>query len=213
DGDKQLADAVKSAPVVLGFVLDPDLDSTLPGPPIVSREPLPFNDLWEAAGAVGPAPALAAAAGGVGALSLPGSADGIIRHVPLFVVAGHRLLPGLAVDAVRLARGASSFLIQVEPPMLTIGDQRIALPRDGLLRLLPVTPERHGVRTLSAADVVESRVDTRQLTGALVLIGGFSPPPRRAAARPPRPPPPPAPNHPNQPPPRRPARPPPPPTA
>src|SRR5262249_11485260 len=37
DGDKQLADAVKSAPVVVGFVLDPDLDSTLLGPPIVSR--------------------------------------------------------------------------------------------------------------------------------------------------------------------------------
>src|SRR5262249_35401426 len=32
DGDKQLADAVKSAPVVVGFVLDPDLDSTLLGP-------------------------------------------------------------------------------------------------------------------------------------------------------------------------------------
>ncbi|MBV8322856.1 MAG: CHASE2 domain-containing protein, partial [Hyphomicrobiales bacterium] len=107
DGDKQLADAVKSAPVVVGFVLDPDLDSALFGPPIVSRGPLPFNDLWQAAGAVGPAPALAAAASGVGALSLPGSADGVIRHVPLFVVAGRTLLPGLAVDAVRLARGAS----------------------------------------------------------------------------------------------------------
>src|SRR5262249_46431565 len=47
DGDKQLADAVKSAPVVVGFVLAPDLDSTLLGPPIVSRGPLPFNDLWQ----------------------------------------------------------------------------------------------------------------------------------------------------------------------
>src|SRR5215813_8073345 len=157
DGDKQLADAVKSAPVVVGFVLDPDLDSTLLGPPIVSRGPLPFNDLWQAAGAVGPASALAAAASGVGALSLPGSADGIIRHVPLFVVAGRTLLPGLAVDAVRLARAPSNFLIEVGPPMLTIGDRRIALPRDGLLRLLPVAPERHGVRTLSAADVLEGQ--------------------------------------------------------
>src|SRR5262249_34165891 len=173
DGDKQLADAVKSAPVVV--VLDPDLDSTLLGPPIVSRGPLPFNDLWQAAGAVGPAPALAAAASGVGALSLPGSADGIIRHVPLFVVAGRTLLPGLAVDAVRLARGASNFLIEVGPPILTIGDRRIALPRDGLLRLLPVPPERHGVRTLAAADVLEGQADTRRLTGALVLIGGSSP--------------------------------------
>jgi len=50
-----------------------------------------------------------------------------------------------------------------------------SLPRDGLLRLLPVASERHGVRTLSAADVVEGRADTRRLTGALVLIGGSSP--------------------------------------
>ena len=176
DGDKQLADAVKSAPVVVGFVLDPDLDSALLGPPIVSRGPLPFNDLWQAAGVVGPAPALAAAASGVGALSLPGSADGVIRHVPLFVVAGRTLLPGLAVDAVRLARGASSYLIEVgPPPMLTIGDRGIALPRDGLLRLLPVAPQRHSVRTLSAADVLEGRADPRRLQGALVLIGGSSP--------------------------------------
>src|SRR5262249_33629025 len=103
-GARRRPDAAKRAPVFLAFVLAPALDTPLPGPPIVSREPLPFNDLWEAAGAVGPAPALAAAAGGVGALSLPGSAGGIIRHVPLFLFAGQRVLPGVGVDAGGLAR-------------------------------------------------------------------------------------------------------------
>jgi adenylate cyclase len=73
DGDGLLAQAISSVPVALGFVLDPDRDGVLPGPPIVSRGSLPFDELWQAAGAVGPTPPLAAAAGGLGALSLPGS--------------------------------------------------------------------------------------------------------------------------------------------
>jgi adenylate cyclase len=175
DGDKRLADALRMAPVVLGFVLDPDLRTAPAGPPIASRGALPFDDLWQAAGGLGPTSALAQAASGVGALSLAGGADGVIRHVPLFVVAGGALLPGLAVDAVRLARGASTFLIQAEPPVLMIGDQGIALPRDGLLRLLPVETQRHRARTLSAIDVVEGRADMARVAGAIVLVGGSAP--------------------------------------
>jgi adenylate cyclase len=67
DGDKLLAQAIGSVPVALGFVLDPDRDSALPGAAIVSRGSLPFDDLWQAAGAIGPAPALAAASRGLGA--------------------------------------------------------------------------------------------------------------------------------------------------
>src|SRR5262249_1454262 len=83
-GDERLARAIGSVPVALGFVLDPDRDSTLPSAAIVSRGALPFNDLWQATGAIGPTPPLAAAARGLGALSLPGSADGAIRQVPVF---------------------------------------------------------------------------------------------------------------------------------
>jgi adenylate cyclase len=175
DDDKRLAEAIRKAPVTLGFVLDPDRDGALAGAPIVTRGALPLGDLWRAAGAIGPTPSLAAAARGVGALPLPGGADGMIRHVPLFVVAGDTLLPGLAADALRLMRGASSFLIEVAPPEVAIGDRRIALPRDGLLRLVPVAPERHAARTLSAADVLEGRADVGRLSGALVIIGGSSP--------------------------------------
>jgi adenylate cyclase len=175
DGDKELADAFKGVPVVLGFVLDPDRENTLSGPPIVSRGPLPFEDLWQAAGAMGPPSRLAEAAAGIGALSLPGSGDGVTRQVPLFVAAGRTVLPGLVVEAVRLARGASSLIIEFEPSALTIGGGRITLPRDGLLRLIPVAGERHRVRTLAAADVLTNQADLRRLTGALVVLGGSAP--------------------------------------
>lgn len=175
DGDKELAEAIKRTPVTLGFVLDPDGGSTLSAPPIVTRGALPFDDLWQTAGVIGPAPTLAAAAEGFGALSLPGGADGTIRQVPLFVFAGQTLLPGLAIDALRLARGASSFVIESSPPSLAVGDHRIALPSDGLLRMLPFTTARHAARTLSAGDLLDGRGDTTRLLGALVFIGGSSP--------------------------------------
>src|ERR1700704_1240405 len=67
DGDKRLARAIGGVPVALGFVLDPDRPGTLPGAAVASRGSLPFDDLWQAAGAIGAAPALAAPGGGRGA--------------------------------------------------------------------------------------------------------------------------------------------------
>ena len=175
DGDKRLARAIGSVPVALGFVLDPDRHGTLPGAAIASRGSLPFDDLWQAAGAIGPTLPLAAAASGLGALSLPGSADGAIRQVPVFIAAGRVLMPGLAAEALRLASGASSYLIEGEPPTLVVGSRRVALSRDALLRLVPVAAWRRVARTLSAVDVLEGRADGGRLAGALVLLGGSAP--------------------------------------
>jgi adenylate cyclase len=176
DGDKLLAQAISSVPVALGFVLDPDRDRALPaGAAIVSRGPLPFDDLWQTAGAIGPTAALAAAARGLGALSLPGSIDGTIRQVPVFVAVGHELMPGLAVEALRLAAGASSYLVEDEPATLVVGARRLAISRDGLLRLAPAPQSRRLARTLSAIDVLEGRADRGRLTDALVLLGGSAP--------------------------------------
>jgi adenylate cyclase len=175
DGDNLLAQAISSVPVALGFVLDPYRDGALPGPSIVSRGPLPFDDLWQAAGAIGPTPPLAAEARGLGVLSLPGSIDGAIRQVPVFVGVSGVLMPGLAAEALRLASGASSYLIDGEPPTLVVGGRRVALSRNGLLRLAPAPPGRRAVRTLSAIDVLEGQTDRSRLTDALVLLGGSAP--------------------------------------
>jgi adenylate cyclase len=175
DGDKLLAQATGNVPVALGFVLDPDRDHALPGASIVSRGPLPFDDLWQATGAIGPTPPLAAAARGLGVLSLPGSTDGAIRQVPLFVAVDRVLMPGLAAESLRLAFGASSYLIEDEPPTLVVGSRRVALPRNGLLRIAPGPPQRRVVRTLSAIDVIEGRTDRDRLKDALVLLGGSAP--------------------------------------
>jgi len=175
DGDERLAHAISTVPVALGLVLDPDRGGTLPGAAVVSRGPLPFDDLWQAAGAIGPTESLAAAASGLGALSLPGSADGAIRQVPVFVAAGGVLMPGLATEALRLAEGASSYRIEADPPTLVVGNRQLALSHDALLRLAPATPSHRAARTLSAVDVLEGRAGDGRLAGAIVLLGGSAP--------------------------------------
>ena len=172
DGDKRLAKAVQEVPVALGFVLSPERSQAPPGAPILMRGSPVFGPLWTAAGAVGPPPVLLDQAKGLGALSLPGDADGTVRRVPLLVMVGDTLRPGLAAEAVRLAQRASAYIVQSDPLRLTMGDVSIPLPANALLRLAPLPT---AVPAYSAVDVLAGNLDARELAGAIVLVGGSAP--------------------------------------
>lgn len=175
NGDARLATAFRSTHAVLGFVLDPERVGSVPAPPILMRGSLPLRSLWRGAGAVGPPPLLADAAEGLGALSLPANADGVNRRVPLFVGAGESLLPGLALEALRVLRRAADYTVQSRPSRLDLGGLSLALPPDGLLRLLPFTAGMHAARTISAVDLLSGTADRARLTDAVVIIGGSAP--------------------------------------
>jgi adenylate cyclase len=175
DGDKVLARAVGQIPLVLGFVLDPKGHSALPRAPVVVRGSPSLDELWSAAGAVAPPSAVVEKASGIGALSLPASNDGVVRHVPLLVGVDGYVLPGLALESVRITRKASAYLLQSAPPILATADLRIPITPDGLLRVLPAAPERHAARTISAVDVLKGKDGSARLAGAVVLVGGSAP--------------------------------------
>jgi len=175
DGDELLAQAGNGIPVVLGFVLDPEKSGALRQAAPIALRGTPALELWSAAGAVAPLPALTETAGGLGALSLPADRNGIVRHVPLLVGVGGRVLPGLSLEAVRLARGASAYLVQSEPPLLATADLRIPLAPTGLLRLVPVATEARVARTIPAIDLMRQTADAAKLTGAVALVGGSAP--------------------------------------
>jgi adenylate cyclase len=174
DGDQALARAAGAAPLVLGFVLDPVGTDRLSAPVAVRGTPV-LDGLWTAAGAVGPVAALRERASGVGTVSLPADADGIVRQAPVLVSAAGAILPGLALEAVRLARGESSYLVEASPPMVATADLKIPLGDDGLLRLLPVSSRAHAARAVSAIDVVQGEDIAARLAGAIVLVGGSAP--------------------------------------
>jgi len=98
DGDKRLAAAIRSVPATLGFVLDADNAKAVPGVPVLARHPVVLDGVWRMTGGIAPYPLLIDATKGLGALSLPGDADGQIRRVPLFVGTGDATRPGLALS-------------------------------------------------------------------------------------------------------------------
>ena len=175
DGDKHLAAAMKNVPVVLGFVLDADSADAVPGVPVLARHPIVLDDIWRMTGGIGPMPPLVEATKGLGALSLPGDADGKIRRVPLFVGAGDATRPGLALEAVRLFQRSPAYSVDSDPQRIIVGDLEVPLPSDGLLRLAGADTGKHVARTISAIDIVNNAAERARLAGAIVLIGGSAP--------------------------------------
>ncbi len=172
DGDGLLADALASGPVVLGWVLDPRGRDAVADVPVLAREGAAVPALWREQGASAPPATLAMAAAGAGTLSLPGDDDGLVRRVPLFVAVGDAMHPGLALEAMRLAAGASGYLLSADPLRLTIGETTRPLPPDGLLRLVPAGP---AVPVMRASDLLRGGADPAALAGAIVFIGGVAP--------------------------------------
>lgn len=175
DGDKRLAAAIGSVPTTLGFVLDADNSNAVPGVPVQARHPVVLDGLWRTAGGIAPLPPLIGATKGLGALSLPGDADGKIRRVPLLVGAGDATRPGLALEVVRLARQSPAYSVDTEPQRIIVGDLQVPLSSDGLLRLVGTDAGKRQSRTISASEIVNSEAARAPIAGAIVLIGGSAP--------------------------------------
>ncbi len=114
--------------------------------------------------------ALANAAQGFGALVAAADPDGPIRRVPLLVVAGNVVRPGLAVETVRLAQEASALLIDPRGELI-VGNLALPLGRDATLRLWGPT----AAATISATRLIEEPAARAALAGRIVLIGSSAP--------------------------------------
>ena len=171
DGDAALARALSAVPSVLGFVLETaNSGQRLPATPILSRAPVALPGLWRANGIIGPIPVLANAAQGFGALVAAADPDGPIRRVPLLVMAGDVVRPGLAVEAARLTQEASTLLID-PGGTLVIGDLAAPLGSDTMLRLRGA----YAPTTVPAARLIEDPAASAVLAGQIVLIGSSAP--------------------------------------
>ncbi|NGM19094.1 adenylate/guanylate cyclase domain-containing protein [Roseomonas stagni] len=169
DHDSTLAISLAAAPVALGFLLapEPTPPPASPGGFAVLGSPAALTPL-AAPGAAIALPALVAAAAGHGAASLEG---GRVRAVPLVVRVGDELRPGLVLEALRLALGGSSPLLDAAGPAIRL--PQVVLPLDeGLsIRLHPGAP----LPTVSAAALLAGEVPSAAIQGHIVLLGGTAP--------------------------------------
>ena len=176
DGDAAVAEALKDTPSVLGFVLDPATNTPPPpGVPVLARGYIDAPDIWQATGAIGPLPTIAAAGRGFGAMVLAADANGEVRRVPLLVAIGGHLWPGFAVEMLRVSYDAASFILDTAPQQLHVGPLLIPIDKEAALRILPEPAASWKERTIPAWRIIDDEASRARLAGRIVLVGSGAP--------------------------------------
>ena len=177
DHDVLFADAIARHAVVLG---QPALHNVTAGFGTANSgagtvaelggDPRPF--LQHYAGLVRNMPLLEAAAGGIGMVTIALEQDGVARRVPLALVVEERILPALAIEALRLRAGEPSLVIRSSPRgvvSVNAGGHVVPTDREGRLWIRYGMPGE--MPYLSAADILAGAVERTAVDGKIVLVG------------------------------------------
>ncbi|PTW59709.1 adenylate/guanylate cyclase [Breoghania corrubedonensis] len=115
DNDTTLAETLVDKPVILGFAALTNKSGGLPQPKagVAFAGTDPTQILSPFASALTSLPKLQEGASGAGGISLShADTGGVVRRIPLLFSSGKALYPSLAIEALRLAQGASGFLVR-----------------------------------------------------------------------------------------------------
>jgi adenylate cyclase len=181
DNDAIFAQAIADRPVVLGFGLSNEGDfrpEVKAGFAFVGESPINAPPHIQAATPI--LPPLETNATGIGHVSLsPGRPTAVVRAVPLFLSDGNNLYPNLALEALRVAQGASTYVVASAndvPDTITglkVGEFEMPLTAAGELWLY-VTRD-NAERYVSAMQVLgpeePSDAVRSALEGSIVFIG------------------------------------------
>jgi adenylate cyclase len=175
--DEVLADAIKQSRVVVGqagaaaATPTPHAEMALQtGFAVRGPDPAPYVVTFP--GLLRNVLPLEEAAAGRGLFSINPENDGIVRRVPVIMVAQGALVPSLSMEMLRVVSGSSAILVRVDEA----GVQAVAVPG------LEVPTDRNGqlwvhfnkhdpARFVSAKDVLQGTVPPDRMRGRLVLIG------------------------------------------
>ena len=174
--DQILADAMRRSRVVLGESglpqVQSEFDKSLPltGLAMLGEEPQPFMLQWP--GLLRNVPILEAAAAGRGLFTIWPERDGIVRRVPVMMLAQGATMPSLSFEMLRVATGTDTIFIKSDQAGIkSIGVKGFQIPTDRNGQLW-VHFAHHDPRILvSALDVIEGKVAPEKIKGQLVLIG------------------------------------------
>ena len=181
--DQLFADAIAEAPVVLGFIASPQGAShpeTKAGFSYAGDDPRLFAPYY--AGASASLDILQEPAHGIGALNWIPDYDQIIRRMPMVVRIGDTLYPSLAGDVLRLAQGASTYIVKSSGASseqafgektgivkVRLGDYEVPTEANGQM-WIRFTPHSEA-RFLPAWKVLNGDIDPDEIAGRIILIG------------------------------------------
>jgi adenylate cyclase len=131
------------------------------------------SPFFRATGAVCTLPVLAKAAGASGFLNAVPDRDGILRRVPLLAELDGRVYPSFALAVVTALTGDRDALMHVSnghSTSLAFDNHQVPLDGKGNL-LLRFRGKKRTFPYLSAADILDGRVETQALRDKVVLVG------------------------------------------
>jgi len=185
--DQAFAVALKQTPSVLSVSLGPDASIGFPvkaGFGIAGQDPRPFITAF--VGASQNLPALEEAAHGIGAFNWMPDRDQIVRRVALIFRIGETLVPSLAAEALRVAQGASTYLLKASNASgesafgqstglnhIRIGQVEVPTDSSGALYL----KYRHFDKAayIPVWKVLSGEVSKDDIDGRIILIGTSAP--------------------------------------
>lgn len=174
DTDKDFEKSLMAGPTVLG-ALAAASGKPFSGNPIRLEGPLGEETAGRVEGVAVPYEPLAEAALGLGILSLFGEEGGMVRRVPLIVSAARTLVPGLALEAARIAAGAAMLGVDGAGRRAAFGSHAVPLSEGGTLRIRWSDPARWPARTMSATEILDGTAALDRLAGSAVVIGSSAP--------------------------------------
>jgi adenylate cyclase len=174
--DEVFADAMRHSRVVLGETGLPDvlteLDKTLPvtGLAMLGEDPLRF--MFKFPGLLRNTPVLEKAAGGRGMLTINPERDGIVRRVPMIMMAQGATMPSLSFEMLRVVTGTDTIFIKTDLAGInSLGVKGFQIPTDLNGQLWVHFARRDPSIYVSATDLLEGRVPPEKIKGKLVLVG------------------------------------------
>jgi adenylate cyclase len=176
--DQIFADAIRQSRVVLGESGGPDLhplDKNLPvtGLAMLGEEPQPF--MYQFRGLLRNVEVLEQAAAGRGLFTIRPERDGIVRRVPMIMVAQGITMPSLTFEMLRVASGSGTILIKADKAGIqSVGVRGFTIPTDANGQLWVHYARRDPSIYVSAVDVMDNRVPQDRIAGKLVVIGTSS---------------------------------------
>jgi adenylate cyclase len=148
------------------------LDKTLPvtGLAMLGEEPQRF--MFDFPGLLRNTPVLEHAAAGRGLFTINAERDGIVRRVPMIMLAQGQTMPSLTFEMLRVATGSGTILIKAEKAGIkSLAIKGFVLPTDGNGQLWIHYARQDPSLYVPVINVLERTVAPDKIAGKLVLIG------------------------------------------
>ncbi len=174
--DQILGDAIKRSRVVLGETglgeVNPQLDKSFPvtGIAMLGEDPQPF--LFDFPGLLRNVKPLEEAAAGRGLLTIRTERDGIVRRVPMMLLAQGAMMPSLSFEILRVVTGTPTIIVKSDQTGIkSVGVRGFEVPTDRNGQLWVHFARQDPSIYVSAADVLDGSIPVDKVDHKLVLIG------------------------------------------